>query len=189
MQSTGPDTAEAIIDAIRAAFAGVPRGAVTIHEAEVIDEHGSKGRRFKARRLDTESRWDRVPDADIEQCTTALCHLDPESWRYYIPAYMIWSLKNFRSNGSIVVDFTIYTFNCSSNDPEMREHYLAHFRLLNLEQSTVVCRFLRYMAAHEDLVDGRVAESALREYWGKFCGGRDSPDEAIAPAPAPGLRS
>jgi hypothetical protein len=37
-----------VVAAIRAAFAGVPRGAVTIHEAEVIDRYGSDEERAAA---------------------------------------------------------------------------------------------------------------------------------------------
>lgn len=160
-----PDTQEAIIEAIRGAFAGVPRGAVTIHEAEVIDGYGSGELRQEARRRDTESSWDCIPDADIEECAWALCHLDAVSWRYYIPAYMIWSLRHFRVSDSIVSDFTIYTFDPSGDF----EHVLARHRLLDEGQSRAVCRFLRYMAANDDFADGQVANAALDGYWGRYC--------------------
>jgi hypothetical protein len=125
--ATMAEAPDEVIAAIRTAFAGVPRGAVTIHEAEVIDEYGSDAERAPARRLDTEASWDRVPDADIEACTTALCHLDPEGWRYYGPAYMVWSLRHYRVSNSIVSDFTIYTFD-PSGDAGLREYKLARFR-------------------------------------------------------------
>jgi Family of unknown function (DUF6714) len=163
-----------IIAGIRAAFAGVPRGAVTIHEAEVIDSYGSDQERAAARRLDTDASWDGVPDADIEECTTALCHLDPEGWRYYVPAYMVWSLRHYRVSSSVVSDFTIYTFDPSGSDPGLREYKLERFRPLDADQSRAVCRFLRHMAANDDYADGRVAEIALEEYWGRFCEGQDA---------------
>lgn len=163
------ESPDEIIAAIRAAFARVPRGAVTIHEAEVIDSYGSDDERAAARRLDTEARWERVPDADIEACTTALCHLDPAGWRYYLPAYMVWSLRYYRVNDSIVSDFTIYAFNPYSADPSMREYKMERFRLLDAAQSRVVCRFLRHMAANADRADGRAAGIALADYWGQFC--------------------
>lgn len=166
--------AEAIIEAIRIAFFGVPRGGISIHEAEVIDSYGSAEEREEARRLDTETSWDRVPDLDIENCTTALCHLDPDGWRYYIPAYMIWSLRHFRVNDSNVSDFTIYTFDPSASDRGVREYNLARYRLLDDAQSRAVCRFLRYLAANDDHADSRVANIALAEYWGKFCESQDA---------------
>ncbi|MEO5726786.1 MAG: DUF6714 family protein [Byssovorax sp.] len=74
------DEAEGIIEAIRSAFADVLRGSITIHEAEVIDRYGSDAEHQKARRLDTEESWERVPDSDIEECAAPLSHLDPERW-------------------------------------------------------------------------------------------------------------
>lgn len=168
------DTAEAIIDAIRAAFAGVPRGSITLHEAEVIDAYGSAEEQAEARRRDTEASWDRVPDLDIEECTAALSYLDPESWRYYIPAYMIWTLRHFRVNCSIVSDFTIYTFDASERDLALREYMSKRYRMLDVAQSRAVCRFLRYMAANDDHADGTVANVALADFWGRFCEGQDA---------------
>ena len=169
-----PDTAETVIEAIRAAFAGVPRGAITIHEAEVIDSYGSEAERDAARRLDTEPSWDRIPNADIEECTTALCHLDPEGWRYYVPAYMTWSLRHFRVSLSNVSDYTIYTFDSSGSDPGMREYHLGRYRLLDESQSCAVCRFLQYMATNEAHADSWVANVALNEYWGQYCEHQDA---------------
>jgi hypothetical protein len=163
------DLAESIIETIRSAFAGVPRGRVTIHEAEVIDDYGSDAERQKARALDTDESWDQVRDDDITECPTALCHLDADGWRYYVPVYMIWSLRHFRASHSIVSDFTIYTFDPDSGYPRLSEHNMERFGLLNQAQSRAVCWFLRYMAANEDHADVRIARLALDEFWGRFC--------------------
>lgn len=167
------DDVEAIIDAIRSAFASVPQGRITIHEAEVIDGYGSPATREEARQRDTEEGWDRVPDQDIEECTTALSHLDPQGWRYYIPAYMVWSLRHFRE-GSIVSDATIYTLDVYGGDSALRQHSMSRFQLLDEAQSRAVYRFLRYMAAHDDHVDAAVADHALGEHWGQFGESTDS---------------
>jgi hypothetical protein len=165
---TEADEAEAIVEAIRSAFAGVPRGSITIHEAEVIDSYGSEAERQNARRLDTETDWSRVPDKAIEECTTALSHLDPNGWRYYIPAYMIWSLRYFRVRSSFVSDLTIYTFDPSSGDPRLHAYKLDRFRLLDRAQSRAINWFLRYMAANDDHADSRVAKIVLDELWHEF---------------------
>ena len=160
------DSAEAVIEAIRLAFANVPRGSISLHEAEVIDDYGSEEERAEARRLDTESSWDRVPDSHIEECTSALCHLDPHGWKYYVPAYMIWTLGHFGASDSVVPEFTIYTFDPSVNDPRLREYSMERFRLLDSAQSGAVCRFLRYIA---DRFAFRQANEALAAYWARFC--------------------
>ena len=168
------ESAESIIEAIRLAFAGVSRGKISLHEAEVIDNYGSKEERAEARRLDTGASWDRVPDSHIEECTTALCHLDPAGWKYYVPAYMIWSLQYFRESDSLVPDHTIYTFDPKADDPRLREYAWERHRLLDDAQSRAVCRFLRYMVANDGCVNGRAANAALTSYWGRFCEGEPS---------------
>jgi len=119
------------IEAIQLAFADVPRGAVSLHEAQLMDDYASPKERAAARRLDTQSNWNRVSDSAIEQCTSALCHLDPEGWRHYVPAYMIWSLRNFRETESLVSDSMIYTFNLPEDDERLRDHHLARYQLLD----------------------------------------------------------
>jgi hypothetical protein len=163
------ETADNVIETIQLAFAGVPHGEVRLHEAQVIDNYGSAKERAEARRLDTQSSWNRVSDSEIEECTSALCHLDPEGWKFYVPAYMIWSLRNYRVSDSLVSDHTIYTFNLPEDDARLRDYHLARFRLLDDVQSRAVCRFLRYMAANDDRTDGRVANEALKKYWERYC--------------------
>lgn len=159
-----------LLEAIRAAFAGVRRGAITIHEAEVIDSYGGATEREAARELDTEDTWEGVPNEVIPECQDALRHLDPESWRFYLPAYMTWAVKHFRHNQSIVSDFTIYA--CAlSDDDEVRARQLERFKALSEEQAGAVCRFLRFMAANGDFADDVVAEQALEQYRGRFCSG------------------
>jgi hypothetical protein len=164
------DEPSATLDAIRRAFAGVPRGAVTLHEADVIDDYGSDAARREARRLDRDGSWDQIPDEDIERYSNVLCFLDPEGWRYHIPAYMTWTLRHFRASQSFTVDATIYTFDPHVGDRHLRRHSGARFRLLDEAQSRAVCRFLRYMADQDDYADAGAARHALDAYWGRFRG-------------------
>jgi len=163
--------AEAIIQEIYGAFRGVPRGEITLHQALVLDGYGTAKEQAAARKHDTDERWEEVPDEHVEHGAWALNHFDPVSWRYYIPRYMIWTLINFRTNDMVTSDFTIYSFD-PSTEPDsihLMEHKLERFRLLNAEQSVVVCRFLRYMGKNPDRADDVSALRALRNYWGQFC--------------------
>ncbi len=167
------DEAKAIIEAIRSAFAGVPRGRITLHEAEVMDLYGTDAQRQQARLLDTDESWDEVLDRDVAECTTALSYVDPEGWRYYIPAYMVWSLRYFREPRGMASDATIYTFDPHNDYAGLRERQRSRFQLLDHAQSRAVCRFLRYMAAHDDHADARMANEALSGYWDQFGEGAD----------------
>jgi hypothetical protein len=168
------DSAESVIEAIRLAFDGVPRGKISLHEAEVIDDYGAKGKRDEARRIDAESSWYRVPDAHIEECPNALCHLDPISWKYYVPAYMTWTLRNFRETESLVPEHSMYTFDLSGSEPRVQESLVERYRLLDAAQSRAVCRFLRFMVASDGYVSTRAAKAALAWYWGQFCECQDA---------------
>jgi hypothetical protein len=106
-----------IIAEITEAFGGVLRGRTTLHEADVIDEYGSEEERRAARARDTEQRWQDVPDSDIESYSSVLSFLCPESFRYYVAAYMVWSLRYYRISDSASSDFTIYALNPYRNTP------------------------------------------------------------------------
>jgi len=124
------DETRAIIEDIHAAFRGVSRGQITLHEAEVIDDYGSQEDRMSARNLDTDRKWTEIPDEYVEECAYALCHVDPESWRYYIPRFMEWALRHFRTSDSFLADSIIYQFDPSSTDTVLAEHSMERYRHL-----------------------------------------------------------
>ena len=82
---------------------------------------------------------------------------------------MIWSLRYFKVSASVVSDFTIYVFDPSSSDFDITEYKLERYRQLDIAQSRVVCRFLRFMAENDGYADTTVASAALAAYWGQFC--------------------
>ena len=160
------DSAEAIIEEIRIAFANVKRGRITLHEAEEIDNYSTAEICALARLKDKDSHWEEVPDEHIFRCRCTLIYLDPESWRYYIPAYMIFTLRycdqkpHVPDEGyytSASIDSTIFTLS-DNFDPE-------RYQRLNTAQSRVIYRFLRYFAEMGD----SEAERAIEVIWMKFC--------------------
>lgn len=88
--------ADAIIEMIQNAFSGMERGAgVTLHQALALDDRADDAEQQRARARDVEARWEDVPDADIAASPNYLCFLDTAGFRYYLPANMRWSLKNY----------------------------------------------------------------------------------------------
>lgn len=134
----------------------------------MYSDYGSDEDAEKARSLDTENSWEEIPDEWIENCGGALSFYDPQSWQYYIPIYMKWTLKNFQISDSITADWTIYDFVYKENDPESKKIQMERFQQLNQKQSLAVCQFLRYMSRDNLRVDGRVADEALQQYWSQF---------------------
>lgn len=159
---------QALIAEITAAFQAVSReDGVTLHQARVLDAYGDAAAQAQARTLDTDNHWWEVPDAWIAEFSEALNFLDPPGFRYYIPAYLIWTLRHYPTSNSFTVDATLYAF-CLY--PSLVEHKLSYFEAMDQAQSRVICRFLRYCIRFAgDAMDTQAAQQALESYWGKFC--------------------
>ena len=82
-------TSEAVIELVRVAFRAVPRPTYTLADAAVADEWGDERYRFE----ELDQRWEDIPDEYIRRTSTAFCFLPTTSWSYYIPAYMVYSIR------------------------------------------------------------------------------------------------
>lgn len=154
-----------IIAEITAAFSDVRRGAITLHEADVLDGCGSESQRRTARALDLERRWQDVPDSDIESHPFALSFLCPESFRYYIAAYMVWSLRHYRTSSSLSSDFTIYALTPNTNKPTDKWQ-LSRLKMFSHRQACAIRRYLEFMVEHgDDFADDTQAKLALVAFW------------------------
>jgi hypothetical protein len=157
-----------IIGEIARAFAGVRRDdGVTLHEADVIDRRGTDHERAAARAKDREVRWEDVPAAAIEQHDWILSFLDVKGFRYYIPAYMTWVLRNYERTRSLSVDSTIDALRLSA-DQAVHAWQMDRFQAFNRDQSKAICQFLTFMAYGTNRVDVRAGRDALRGYWRRF---------------------
>ncbi|MEO6811655.1 MAG: DUF6714 family protein [Isosphaeraceae bacterium] len=98
-----------LIRQIHRAFAGVVLGrGETIHQAHLEGVGGRGGRWFEEGRKNLESNWFEVPDWKLEQGASTLSFFDIEGWRFYLPAFMFWSLRNWRITDSTTVDSVIW---------------------------------------------------------------------------------
>ena len=154
---------------IAQAFDGVTcEDGVSLHEAAENDYWGGPLVRYpEARKLDTDERWQEVPDDWIEKSGSffPLCYFDPISWRYYMPAYMLWTLKHYQDSNSGTVDHAIGTLR-SYTDKDTPDYT----SILTPEQKSAICQFLRFMNTYYDNYIGEVtAQKALAQYWGQFC--------------------
>lgn len=158
---------EAVAKGISDAFAGVRRGRITLHQAQAMDSCGSRWECRSARKQDADRRWEEIPTTYIEDCPNALPYLDAASWRYYVPAYMLWALRQPVGSDSIIIDFTISSLN-NRIERELEARASNRIEMLSDAQSAAVCRFLRYIIARAD-VGITDADAALDGYWGQFC--------------------
>ena len=129
---------QTIIQEITDAFDGVSReGGISLHEAEEIDCRGTPEQFAAARWLDTDQRWQDVPGTWLEEFPSVPFFLDPIGFRYYLPAYMIWSLRN-EDSSSATADNVV---SCLASSP--RANTL--FPILSAQQRASVFKWLQAM--------------------------------------------
>ncbi|MDR7335732.1 GNAT family N-acetyltransferase [Roseateles asaccharophilus] len=163
------DRRQAVLDQIHAAFDGVQRGdGTSLRESQVIDDHGSHEERQAARALDTDTRWQDVPDDLIAKHYSAFSFVDLAGHVYYAPAYMSWLVRTGYDTPSNSTESAVYAF-----DPRGRydgQHQLrAPNEMFTPAQCEAIATYLSYVA---DVLDGNSccsdARQYLEDYWWRF---------------------
>ena len=122
--------------------------------------------------------WREVSSETLETNHSALCFFSAGAWQFFLPAYLIWTLRSFRESDSFTVDSTIYSLT-PERKSDLRQWQLSRFARLNRDQVSVVAAFLEFMRDHtNDLADEEAAAAALDEYWNRFTA--DSPEREQA---------
>ena len=86
-------TSETVIQLLRVAFPPGPKPAVSLGNAAVANAWGDESVRF----VEQDRSWEDVPDTQIAHGTAAFAFLPLESWPYYIPAYILYSLRQMHT--------------------------------------------------------------------------------------------
>ena len=141
-----------IIGMIRDAFAGVPAPS----DDELV--HCEQCRLWVERFLGRlPSDWRRIRAADIEYEYAALTAVKPAGWKFLLPAYLTWHLRNYETSGSNTVDHLIYQLTVTETKDA---HMLECLRSLSPDQRHAVAELLRFMAAQSH--DEHLAKDALK---------------------------
>jgi hypothetical protein len=101
---------------------------------------------------------DRLSDPYLEAHHWGLAHLDPTSFRHYLPALIDYALRH-RHDGGAVVDALLFGLRPPDRDPP-------RFGSLSTAQEQVVVRFLEAVAFTEACPFANDALLALDEWWG-----------------------
>ena len=166
MERADQETRQAIIADIELAFGDVRRGdGVTLHQARVKDDYGSAQEEAEARKKDTDTRWQEIPESWIERLGDALTFVDdPEGFRYYLPAFMIWILNNYEESDAVAADQVASLL----GDYVLPRQMLNRCRLFTHAQMRAVARFLQCFAGFADDTWAQYARKALDQHWHKF---------------------
>jgi len=110
-----------------------------------------------------EKHWREIPDEMIESQNGALCFFSPQAFRFFLPAYMRYCLRNYVDSQSFSVDATIYALNPHGSG--QKDFMESKWGLFSSDQLGVVVSFLKFMSEQEEYVDADAAKSALANYW------------------------
>ena len=153
----------ALIKEINEAFDGVAReDGVTLHEAMVIDDYGSPAERAEARAQDTEDQWQDVPEDDIRFSDAVLSFLDSKGFHYYLPAYMVWYLRNIDNEDpaywSNTFDSVIFHL---TYQIDVENYVASKFQLFTPAQLRVTGYFLQFNVEREETIEKQNLQESL----------------------------
>ena len=154
---------EKLICSIREAFRDVTlEDGVSLNMTEYNDSSGMVDRFRQLAATDEREDWQKIEDKTLEQFIVTFSFTDWKGFRFYLPAYMIWTIRHPDSH-CIIGEFTIYAL-----DPDkISDLYRKTVdNILNRRQIEVVAHFLQYCieVSEGDDVDAAMNLSKLKKY-------------------------
>jgi hypothetical protein len=147
------------VDQIRVAFNGVGLGnGFTINEANREGVFDTEFPQLTVRGMDLERNWVDVPNWKCEKLFSALYAFDAEGWKFYLPAFMCWTLHNWRRSSSPTPEWLIGSLT-------HRDGFANRFSTLTVTQAKAVLSFLSFCKFY---VDEEAAAYAIKSYWSQF---------------------
>jgi hypothetical protein len=144
-----------ILEDIAGAFPAVPGLCrITLRQGDQLDNHDIPSVDLDSIRHD----WRCVPDSYLEQYHWGVCHLDPDSWRFYLPVLLSYSVRHPQEDGSLVLAACLNTLRPPDREP-------TRFKSLSESQRRVICRALEYLAFDDVSRVQPDACQVLEEYW------------------------
>lgn len=96
-------------------------------------------------------------DIYLERYAWGVDHLDPESYRYYLPYFLDYALRHGK-RGSILIDCILQSLRPPDRTP-------VRFASFSNDQREAVVAFLEHMAVQEGSIWQSRAQQVLEEYW------------------------
>jgi len=153
---------ETLINSIKEAFAGVERGEVSIMDA--LKRNKNSASKDLQSIVDAASHWQSIEEKILIAGIDSINYLDTQSWKYYLPAYLIWAIDNQHTPNAYLLDFIIDTL----AEYEIKEP-LVKYESLTMKQGEMVYHFLWLMVNSDwQEVDTQVIEQCIFQYWTKF---------------------
>jgi hypothetical protein len=106
-------------------------------------------------------RWQDLPGDFLVRNYAAPSFFSPAGFRYYLPAFMVWSLQNAESP-EYLAEATLRAFDPGVPGDPLHDFQASKFALFDAAQRRAVAAFLAAFRGEPDL--GEIAEAALK-YW------------------------
>ncbi len=155
---------EKLISEIEETFKNVKlEDGIGIFEAEELDACSSDKKLKQAKEKDRSwwRDWHYIEDKHLAYYTSPMCFMDSQGIKWALPAYMIFSLKNY-DKSYFSIDTTIYAIERGAIGKDKKDFY-------TLGQKRVIAKFLVFMVeVGEDFVDTDSAKMALDKEWSKY---------------------
>jgi hypothetical protein len=142
-----------LLDLISAAFpAGTARPVLSLRQGDEIDSHDTPTQ-------DTlPVDWRDIPERELEEHQWGLTHLDAESWHFYLPAFLAYSVRYFSRGESLVIAACLSNLRPPDRVP-------SRFGTLTDSQRQVVVSVLEFLAFDCESDFTADACQVLEEYW------------------------
>lgn len=142
---------DSLVARVEAAFAAdlAVTPSITLRCGNAIDNYGE--------RQPFRQSEDTVSDSYFEQYWWGVAHLDPPSWRHYLPQLIEYALRHMREP-----DMVVEALLSSLRPPDRQPPRLAS---VSKDQEAAIASFLDVMAFDENSVHHASARTALEEWW------------------------
>ncbi len=145
-----------LIEAIQSAFEGneMPSDDELLHpdcmdDVDVLEFYGGV-------------HWRDMTDDNVVYSYAAPTAFSPIAFRYYLPAYLIWTLNNAESV-EVAGESILLALDPGTEKELLHDFRKSKFDLLTKDQVEAVKAFLWHLEDHSDL--GPFAQTALVNYW------------------------
>jgi hypothetical protein len=153
------NTAE-LVRIIQEAFRDVKLDdGVSLNMTEYYDSGGSAKHFEQLAKDDERDDWQKIDDKMLEAFTVTFSFTDWKGFRFYLPAYMIWTVK-YPERPSIIGDSTVFSLDPGSI---LALKGRPVDEILNKQQIEAAVLFLEYCAEDSDHRDTKVVARRLKK--------------------------
>lgn len=153
---------EKLIERIQSAFSNVKlEDGVSLNMTKYNDSGGSSQEYLTEAIVDERNDWQAISDETLEQFNVTFSFTDVKGFRFYLPAYMIWTIKNHAISDNIIADFTIYAL--KPDHHVFKQAKVDFYDWFTAEQLDSIIAFLKFCTKNYETLDSLVARENLEE--------------------------